>query len=68
MLLDRATVANVSRAVRAINGSPPIVVRDCIRPYRIVYPKIVLQRWWGHNSRNILDKVKRADQSAVKKH
>ena len=34
---------------------------------QIVYPEIVLRRWWGHKSRNILDKVKRADQSAVKK-
>jgi putative transposase len=34
---------------------------------QIVYPKIVLQRCWAHKSRNVLDKVKRADQPAVKK-
>ena len=34
---------------------------------QIVYPKIVLQRCWAHKSRNVLDKVKKADQPAVKK-
>lgn len=34
---------------------------------QIVYPKIVLQRCWAHKSRNILDKVKKIDQPAVKK-
>lgn len=33
----------------------------------IVYPKIPLQRCWAHKTRNILDKVKRKDQEAVKK-
>jgi putative transposase len=32
----------------------------------IVYPKIVLQRCWAHKSRNVLDKVKKKDQPAVK--
>lgn len=34
---------------------------------QIVYPKILLQRCWAHKSRNVLDKVKKADQPAVKK-
>jgi len=34
---------------------------------QIVYPKIPLQRCWAHKTRNVLDKVKRADQTAVKK-
>ena len=34
---------------------------------QIVYPKIVLQRCWAHKSRNVLDKVKKIDQPAVKK-
>ena len=34
---------------------------------QIVYPKIVLQRCWAHKTRNVLDKVKRIDQPAVKK-
>jgi transposase-like protein len=33
----------------------------------IVYPKILLQRCWAHKTRNVLDKVKRLDQPAVKK-
>lgn len=33
----------------------------------IVYPKIPLQRCWAHKTRNILDKVKKNDQEAVKK-
>lgn len=33
----------------------------------IVYPKIVLQRCWAHKTRNVLDKVKKKDQPAVKK-
>lgn len=33
----------------------------------IVYPKIPLQRCWAHKTRNILDKVKKQDQEAVKK-
>jgi putative transposase len=33
----------------------------------IVYPKIVLQRCWAHKTRNVLDKVKKKDQPAIKK-
>lgn len=32
----------------------------------IVYPKIALQRCWAHKTRNVLDKVKKIDQPAVK--
>ena len=34
---------------------------------QIVYPKILLQRCWAHKTRNVLDKVKKNDQPAVKK-
>lgn len=34
---------------------------------QIVYPKVLLQRCWAHKSRNVLDKVKKADQPAVQK-
>jgi putative transposase len=34
---------------------------------QIVYPKILLQRCWAHKTRNVLDKVKKKDQVAVKK-
>ena len=34
---------------------------------QMVYPKILLQRCWAHKTRNVLDKVKKADQAAVKK-
>lgn len=34
---------------------------------QIVYPKVVLQRCWAHKTRNVLDKVKKSDQAAVKK-
>ncbi|HZD42195.1 MAG TPA: IS256 family transposase [Terriglobales bacterium] len=34
---------------------------------QVVYPKILLQRCWAHKSRNVLDKVKKADHAAVKK-
>jgi putative transposase len=34
---------------------------------QIVYPKILLQRCWAHKTRNVLDKVKKNDQQAVKK-
>jgi putative transposase len=34
---------------------------------QIVYPKALLQRCWAHKSRNVLDKVKKKDQPAVKK-
>lgn len=33
----------------------------------IVYPKIPLQRCWAHKTRNVLDKVRKQDQEAVKK-
>ena len=33
----------------------------------IVYPRIPLQRCWAHKTRNVLDKVKRQDQEAIKK-
>lgn len=32
----------------------------------IVYPKISYQRCWAHKTRNVLDKVKKSDQKAVK--
>jgi putative transposase len=32
----------------------------------LVWPHVPVQRCWAHKSRNILDKVKRADQPAVK--
>jgi putative transposase len=34
---------------------------------QIVYPKILIQRCWAHKTRNVLDKVKKQDQQAVKK-
>ncbi|NIO10910.1 MAG: IS256 family transposase [Deltaproteobacteria bacterium] len=34
---------------------------------QIVYPNILAQRCWAHKTRNVLDKVKKADQPAVKK-
>lgn len=34
---------------------------------QIVYPKILTQRCWAHKTRNVLDKVKKQDQHAVKK-
>ena len=33
---------------------------------QIVYPKIPYQRCWAHKTRNVLDKVKKSDQPAVK--
>lgn len=33
----------------------------------VVYPNIPIQRCWAHKIRNVLDKVRRADQAAVKK-
>jgi putative transposase len=33
---------------------------------QIVYPKIPYQRCWAHKTRNVLDKVKKSDQQAVK--
>lgn len=34
---------------------------------QIVYPKALVQRCWAHKTRNVLDKVKKIDQPAVKK-
>ena len=34
---------------------------------QIVYPKIELQRCWAHKARNVLDRVKKIDQVAVKR-
>lgn len=34
---------------------------------QIVYPKTLLQRCWAHKTRNVLDRVKKIDQPAVKK-
>jgi putative transposase len=34
---------------------------------QIVYPNALLQRCWAHKTRNILDKVKKIDQPAVKR-
>jgi len=34
---------------------------------QIVYPNILTQRCWAHKTRNVLDKVKKKDQPAVKK-
>jgi putative transposase len=34
---------------------------------QIVYPKTLLQRCWAHKTRNVLDKVKKKDQPAVKR-
>jgi putative transposase len=34
---------------------------------QIVYPKILTQRCWAHKTRNVLDKVKKKDQPAVKR-
>ena len=34
---------------------------------QIVYPKPLLQRCWAHKTRNVLDKVKKKDQPAVKR-
>ena len=34
---------------------------------QIVYPKVLTQRCWAHKTRNVLDKVKKKDQEAVKK-
>lgn len=33
----------------------------------IVYPRIAYQRCWAHKTRNVLDKVRKRDQEAVKK-
>jgi putative transposase len=56
---------------RGLKGSPcELVATDggtgLHQALQIVYPKIVLQRCWAHKTRNVLDKVKKKDQPAVK--
>jgi transposase-like protein len=34
----------------------------------LIYPRARVQRCWAHKSRNVLDKVRRADREAVKRH
>jgi len=56
---------------RGLKGSPcTLIATDggtgLHQALEIVYPKIVLQRCWAHKSRNVLDKVKKKDQAAVK--
>ena len=56
---------------RGLKGSPCVLIATdggagLHQALEIVYPKIVLQRCWAHKSRNILDKVKKKDQPAVK--
>ena len=57
---------------RGLKGSPcALIATDggagLHQALQIVYPKIGLQRCWAHKSRNVLDKVKKKDQPAVKK-
>ncbi len=57
---------------RGIEGQEgELVVTDggagLIRALEIVYPRIPRQHCWAHKTRNILDKVKKADQEKVKK-
>jgi len=57
---------------RGLKGSPcELIATDggtgLHQALQIVYPKIVLQRCWAHKTRNVLDKVKKMDQPAVKK-
>jgi len=57
---------------RGLEGSPcELIATDggtgLHQALQIVYPKIVLQRCWAHKTRNVLDKVKKKDQPAVKK-
>jgi len=33
----------------------------------LVYPEVAVQRCWAHKTRNVVDKVKKVDQAAVKK-
>jgi putative transposase len=56
---------------RGLKGSPcDLIATDggagLHQALQIVYPKIALQRCWAHKSRNVLDKVKKKDQLAVK--
>src|SRR5919106_5645558 len=57
---------------RGLKGSPcQLIATDggtgLHQALQIVYPKIPLQRCWAHKTRNVLDKVKKKDQPAVKK-
>jgi putative transposase len=57
---------------RGLQGNPcQLVASDggtgLHQALQIVYPKIDLQRGWAHKTRNVLDKVKKIDQPAVKR-
>jgi putative transposase len=57
---------------RGLKGSPcELIATDggtgLHAALQIVYPKTLLQRCWAHKTRNVLDKVKKKDQPAVKK-
>jgi putative transposase len=57
---------------RGLTGSPcQLIATDggtgLHQALQIVYSKILLQRCWAHKTRNVLDKVKKKDQPAVKK-
>jgi putative transposase len=57
---------------RGLKGSPcELIATDggtgLHQALQIVYPKALLQRCWAHKTRNVLDKVKKIDQVAVKK-
>ena len=57
---------------RGVKGSPcKLIATDggngLHQALQIVYPKTLLQRCWAHKTRNVLDKVKKKDQPAVKK-
>ena len=57
---------------RGLQGSPcELIATDggtgLHQALEIVYPKTLLQRCWAHKTRNVLDKVKRKDQAAVKR-
>ena len=57
---------------RGLQGSPcELIATDggtgLHQALQIVYPKALLQRCWAHKTRNVLDKVKRKDQAAVKR-
>jgi putative transposase len=57
---------------RGLSGSPcKLIATDggsgLHQALEIVYPKILLQRCWAHKTRNVLDKIKKKDQPAVKR-
>jgi transposase-like protein len=57
---------------RGVKGNPcKLIATDggtgLHQALQIVYPKTLLQRCWAHKTRNVLDKVKKKDQPAVKK-